>query len=99
MDSRISLRGNALHGRGRAAWRWLAGLFLATAALPALAALVVTVTMAPGAPDPIYPGQATALRITLANSGVAALTGVNFINSLPGALPNGLRIVGAPTYS
>ncbi len=52
----------------------------------------------PGTPVP--PGTIVNLQITLSNSnGVANLTGVAFSNSLPGTLPNGLKIAGTPTYN
>lgn len=62
----------------------------------ALADLGASVTLAPGAPTGIYPGQLTTLRITLSNNNTAsAINGVAFSNSLPGSLPNGLKIAGS----
>ncbi|MCE1225101.1 MAG: hypothetical protein LWW87_01305 [Geobacteraceae bacterium] len=47
----------------------------------------------------IYPGQITELKITLSNNATSAITGVAFSNSLPGTLPNGLKVAGAYTYT
>lgn len=64
------------------------------------AALGASVTLVPGDPSSIYRGQSTRLEITLSNGNtVAAITGVTFANSLPGTLPNGLKLAGAATYS
>ena len=58
-------------------------------------------TLAGGQPGTIYPGETTQLQITLSNSNTdaAGVTGVGFSNSLPGALPNGLKIAGAAVYT
>ena len=46
----------------------------------------------------IFPSEIKILTITLSNGNpVANITGANFVNSLPGLLPNGLKIAGAPT--
>ncbi len=67
----------------------------------ALAALGASVTLV--GPDPIFPGEVTNLRIQLSNSANTPVTGVTFPNqppnTLPGTLPNGLRIAGAATYT
>lgn len=78
-----------------------AGIFLALLHAPqVLAALGASVTLVSGDPTDIYPGQSTRLEITLSNSNTAAdITGVAFANSLPGALPNGLKVAGAATYT
>ena len=78
----------------------LAGVCL-LAPVDALAALGASVTLV--GPDPIFPGQSTSLRIQLSNSAATPIAGVSFPNlpplTLPGVLPNGLRIAGAPTYT
>ena len=74
--------------------------FLIVGAGPALAALGASVTVSPGQPTDIYPGETTQLEITLSNyNELAAITAVAFSNNLPGTLPNGLKINGAPTYT
>lgn len=66
----------------------------------AQAALGVSVTLVAGDPTSIRPGETTRLEITLSNNnGVADVAGVNFSNSLPGVLPDGLRVSGAFTYT
>jgi len=66
----------------------------------AWASLGASVTLAPTAPTDIYPGETTTLRITLSNSNSAsAITGVAFNNTLPGTLPNGLKVSGTAVYS
>ncbi len=81
-------------------WRGFALACMMAWAPGAWAALATSVTLATGAPTDIYPGELTTLRITLSNSNTAAaITGAGFTNSLPGALPNGLKVAGAPTYS
>ena len=82
-------------------WRLaLAAGLLGLASGPALAALGASVTLANGQPTDIYPGQTTQLQITLSNSNdTASVTNVAFSNSLPGALPNGLKVAGAATYT
>lgn len=81
----------------------LARLLLATSLLPAGAAwagLTASVTLQTAAPTNIRPGEITTLEITLANNNSsAAITGAAFSNSLPGVLPNGLKVAGAPTYT
>lgn len=86
-------------------WRYLRlGLALAAMLLPAapaLASLGASVTLASGQPGTIYPGETTQLQITLSNSNTdaAGITGANFSNSLPGTLPNGLKVAGGYTYT
>lgn len=80
------------------------GLLAATAVLisgPALAALGASVTLVSGQPGTIYPGETTELQITLSNSNTdtAGITAAGFSNTLPGTLPNGLKIAGASTYT
>jgi large repetitive protein len=66
----------------------------------AFAALGTSVTLVSGDPTSIYPSQTTRLQITLSNSNtVAAIAGIAFSNSLPGSLPDGLKISGAATYT
>lgn len=77
----------------------LLALTLASSA-PALAGLGASVTLQSGAPANILPGATTTLEITLSNNNpLAAITGVAFANSLPGTLPNALKVAGAPTYT
>ncbi|WP_019143404.1 SdrD B-like domain-containing protein [Noviherbaspirillum massiliense] len=77
----------------------LAVLLLAPAT-QAVAALSASVTLNAGKPTNIYPGEVTELRITLSNSNPAsAVNNVAFSNSLPGTLPNGLKVAGTPTYT
>ncbi|MFO1191489.1 MAG: SdrD B-like domain-containing protein [Rhodoferax sp.] len=77
----------------------LAALSLAPAV--ALAALGASVTLV--GPDPIFPGESTSLRIQLSNSAATPVTGVAFPAvaplTLPGTLPDGLRIAGAASYT
>ena len=80
-------------------WRGLALASLLAIAPAAHAALGASVTITTGFPGTIYPGENTRLQITLSNSNEsAAISSVAFSNSLPGTLPNGLRIAGAATY-
>jgi uncharacterized repeat protein (TIGR01451 family) len=66
----------------------------------AFAGLGASVTLGSGQPGLIYPGEVTELQITLSNSNTtASITGAAFSNLLPGALPNGLKISGVPTYT
>jgi uncharacterized repeat protein (TIGR01451 family) len=66
----------------------------------AFAALGTSVTLVSGDPSSIYPSQTTSLHITLSNSNTsAAITGIAFSNSLPGSLPDGLKIAGPATYA
>lgn len=83
-----------------AGWRALALVGLVAMAPAAHAALGAAVTLKVGSPGTISAGQTTILQITLSNSSTtAAITGVGFSNSLPGTLPNGLKIAGAATYT
>ncbi len=81
----------------------LSGLLLAAGLLSvgaAWAGLTASVTLQTAAPTNIRPGEITTLEITLANNNSsAAITGAAFSNSLPGVLPNGLKVAGAPTYT
>jgi uncharacterized repeat protein (TIGR01451 family) len=62
--------------------------------------LAASVTLSNGAPTDIYPGQTTTLSITLSNSnGGSPISNVDFSSLLPGTLPNGLNVVGTPSYS
>lgn len=73
---------------------------LLAAAPVAEAALGASVTLFSGDPGTIYPGQTTRLQITLSNSNTAsAINNVGFNTTLPGTLPNGLKIGGAATYT
>ncbi|RYG09888.1 MAG: hypothetical protein EON92_13785, partial [Burkholderiales bacterium] len=66
----------------------------------ALAALGASVTLVAGDPTDIYPGQTTRLQITLSNNNTAGpVSATAFSSSLPGSLPNGLRISGPATYT
>jgi uncharacterized repeat protein (TIGR01451 family) len=82
---------------------FLRAAILLLAILPAsaaFAALGASVTLATGQPGTIYPGDTTQLQITLSNSNTAAaINTVGFNTTLPGALPNGLKIAGAPTFT
>jgi uncharacterized repeat protein (TIGR01451 family) len=73
---------------------------VATVGTIAQANIGAAVTVAVGQPLNIDPGVTTQLEITLSNSNTTAtVTGVGFSNNLPGTLPNGLKISGAPTYT
>lgn len=70
------------------------------AASPAASYLVATVTRHSGdTPGSIYPGQTARLQITLSNNSASQMTGVVFSNTLPGSLPDGLKVSGAATYT
>jgi hypothetical protein len=75
----------------------LAGLLLVLLPVSAAwAGLTASVTRVASATD-IYPGETANLQITLSNNSTSAsITGVDFSNSLPGTLPNGLLEVLAP---
>lgn len=48
----------------------------------------------------IYPGEVTQLKWVLSNSNnTASINNVAFSGTLPGVLPNGLRIAGTPSYT
>ncbi len=65
----------------------------------AMADLSASVTLVSGDPTNIYPGESTRLEITLGNSNTGStITGVAFNTSLPGTLPDGLKIAGAASY-
>ncbi len=96
--------------RGRASSRWGASwvgacalsLFACAtfASAPALASITASVTVAPGQQTTIAPGNTTQLQITLSNNDTGgAATAVAFSNSLPGTLPNGLKVASAATYN
>lgn len=76
------------------------GLFTATAAM---AALDVSMSIAPTYANPIFPGDVTAYRITLTNSNSSgAVTGVAFTNTLPNVFATGIVTVaggGAVSYT
>ena len=64
------------------------------------AQLGVSVTVVSGQPTDINPGDVTELQIVLSNSStLAPLVDVQFSNSLPGTLPDGLTVASAPTYT
>ena len=69
------------------------GFSLLPVAAFALTASVTAIIPAQG----IYPGEIATLRIALSNSDPVPATNVAFSNSLPGLLPNGLKIAGAAT--
>lgn len=76
----------------------VATLAFTTPALAQLADFNVTVNTGPVAPnnDTVYPGEATSLRVTLANnSTVSSITGVNYSKALPTTANNGLQVNGA----
>jgi uncharacterized repeat protein (TIGR01451 family) len=78
----------------------LAAFGILTMASPAFAGLAASVTVASGQPLSIYPGQVTQLQLTLSNNNTtAAINNVAFSSTLPGTLPNGLKVAGTPTYS
>ena len=80
--------------------RFFVVAFVLLTSSSAWAALGASVTLASGQPTDIYPGEITQLQFTLSNNNpAAAITGVGFSNSLPGTLPNGLKVAGAPTYT
>jgi len=63
------------------------------------AALTVSVTLDSGQPGSIFPGEQTALKITLSNSSEsAAITGVAFNSALPAGFPDGLKITAGTSY-
>lgn len=66
----------------------------------AWAGLGASVTLQTGQPSNIQPSQTTVLEITLSNNNsTAPITAVAFNNSLPGVLPDGLKVSGAATYT
>ena len=80
--------------------KFLAVLVGGLAAGAAWAGLTASVTLQSGQPTSIRPGETTVIEITLANNNsTAAINGVAFGNSLPGVLPDGLKVAGAPTYT
>src|SRR5450830_225449 len=80
--------------------RTLAGVLLVLLPVSAAwAGLTASVTRVAPATD-IYPGETANLQITLSNNSTSAsITGVGFSNSLPGTLPNGLKVISSPTYT
>ncbi|MBU1425785.1 MAG: DUF11 domain-containing protein [Gammaproteobacteria bacterium] len=75
-------------------------IFLILGSSSAWAALGASVTLVSGQPTDIFPGETTQLQITLSNSNtLAPITAAGFSNSLPGTLPNGLKIAGTMTVS
>jgi hypothetical protein len=64
------------------------------------AGLTASATLQTAAPTNIRPSEITTLEITLSNNNsLAAITAAAFSNSLPGVLPSGLKVAGAPTYT
>ena len=79
---------------------WAAPLITVLHSTSALAAMGASVTLASGQPANINPSETTQLEITLSNNNTtSAINSVAFSNSLPGVLPDGLKIAGAPTYT
>ena len=72
-------------------------------ALPLQAALVgltASVSLQSGQPANIRPGETTVLEITLGNNNpLADITSTAFNNSLPGVLPDGLKVDGVYSYT
>lgn len=68
-------------------------VFTGVLPLSAFAALNASVTTNDG--SAFYPGEQRTLIVTLTNNSTNSLNGVNFSNSLPGTLPNGLKIVSS----
>lgn len=84
----------------RALLRFLLGLNAGLLTTSALAGLGASVTLSSGSPANIYPGQISEIEITLSNSNSSsAVNAVAFNNTLSGALPNGLKVAGAATYT
>lgn len=80
--------------------RSLLGLLFFACSQAAWAGLGASVSLKPGEPTAISPGQVTELRITLSNSSATApITATAFSNQLPGVLPNGLVVHGAVAYT
>ncbi len=91
----IAASGHTLR-RGLAGCLGALALFFSTPAFAGLGASVST----GGNPTTIYPSQTTQMVITLSNNNTLAPIGsVAFSNTLPGTLPNGLKITGAATYT
>ncbi len=64
--------------------RCLAFIALSFLTVPAIAALGVSMSVETGYDNPIYPGDVTALHITLTNSNTAStVTGATFTNTMP----------------
>ncbi len=64
------------------------------------AGLTASVTLQSGAPTDIKPGEITTLEITLSNNNaISPINNVAFSNSLPGILPNGLKVAGVASYT
>ena len=73
---------------------------LLSGAHAAWAALGASVTLPIGAPTGIFPGQTTTLRMALSNNNsVSPISNVGFTHTLPGTLPNGLKVAGPPSYT
>lgn len=80
--------------------RFITLLVSGMAAGSSWAGLTASVTLQSGQPTNIRPSETTVLEITLANNNsTAAITGLGFSNSLPGVLPNGLKVAAVPTYT
>jgi uncharacterized repeat protein (TIGR01451 family) len=94
----ISGEGPGRNSRRRLLGAGFGGLGFAASG-PLWAALGAAVTLSSGQPANIYPGQNSEIEITLSNSNTASpISAVQFSNSLPGVLPNGLKVAGAATY-
>lgn len=66
----------------------------------ALAGLAASVTLQSGQPSSVQPGATTVLEITLSNNNdTSAINTVGFSNTLPGTLPDGLKIAGLTTFT
>ena len=91
---------NVLNWLKRGGTKAMFAVALLSGAQVAWAALGASVTLATGSPTDIYPGETTTLRITLSNSNtVNPIASVGITNTLPGTLPNGLKVAGAPSYT
>lgn len=78
----------------------VSALLLALCAGSAYAGLTASVTLQTGQPTNIRPTETTVLEITLANNNTLnPIAGLAFSNSLPGTLPDGLKVAGTPTYT
>ncbi|MBI1214672.1 MAG: DUF11 domain-containing protein [Alphaproteobacteria bacterium] len=99
-DSQLHSSGAKFSGRYARFAGFVLGLFLLLSSHAAFAALGASVTLASGQPTTIYPSEITQIQITLSNNNTSAsVSNVAFSASLPGTLPNGLKISGAATYT
>ena len=86
----------------RSPWRGLAlsAMLMAGFAGQAWAGLAASVTLQSGQPANVQPGEVTWLEVTLSNNNTSnPISSAAFSNSLPGTLPNGLKVAGSPTYT